>query len=110
MTSELAKGIAHEREEHEQTLEKLAEGEITVPEATEQISLEHITEDPHYYEHLEAIEYQINQHIDGHPEKQEQSNVGYINPSILQNEHCGNCGWYRNDICYIVKGIISEKS
>ena len=110
MTSELAKGITHEREEHEKTLEKLAEGEITVPEATEQISQEHITEDPHYYEHLEAIEDQINQHIDGKPEKQDQTNVGYNNPSTLQNEHCGNCGWYRNDICYIVKGIISEKA
>jgi hypothetical protein len=52
---ELAKGSVHE-EEHRETLEKVASGEISVDEAITQTAKTHIVDDPNYYEKLEEME------------------------------------------------------
>lgn len=53
--SELQKGIEVEQE-HKDTLEGVAAGEITVPEAIKETAEEHIKENPNYYDELEKIE------------------------------------------------------
>ena len=53
--TELEKGIEVEQE-HTETFEKLAEGEISVKEAVVETAKEHIDENPEYYEKLETIE------------------------------------------------------
>jgi len=52
---ELKKGIEVEQE-HKDTLEGVAAGEITVPQAIEETAKTHIEENPKYYDELEKIE------------------------------------------------------
>lgn len=52
---ELEKGIKVE-EEHKETLEKLAKGEIGVEEGIKEVAKAHLDEDPAYYKKLEEIE------------------------------------------------------
>lgn len=54
-TEELKKGIEVEQE-HKDTLEEVAAGEITVPQAIEETAKTHIEENPKYYDELEKIE------------------------------------------------------
>lgn len=54
-TKELQKGIKVEQE-HKDTLEGVATGEITVPQAIEETAKTHIEENPKYYDELEKIE------------------------------------------------------
>ena len=51
----LKKGIKVE-EEHRDTVEKLAKGEITAEEGVKEIAKAHLAEDPKYYEKLEEVE------------------------------------------------------
>jgi hypothetical protein len=53
--SEIQKGIEVEQE-HKETLDKVAAGEITVPQAIEETAKTHIEENPKYYDELEKIE------------------------------------------------------
>lgn len=53
--SQLEKGIEVEQE-HKETLEKVANKEITVEEAIKATAEDHINEDPKYYDKLEEIE------------------------------------------------------
>jgi hypothetical protein len=52
---EMIKGIKVE-EEHRDTVEKLAKGEITAEEGVKEIASSHLAEDPAYYDKLEEVE------------------------------------------------------
>lgn len=52
---ELNKGVEVEQE-HKDTLEEVAAGVITVPQAIEETAETHIDENPNYYENLEKVE------------------------------------------------------
>lgn len=59
MERELEKGIAVEQE-HKDTLEKVAAGDITPEQAIVETAQEHIAENPKYYDELEKIEKKDN--------------------------------------------------
>ena len=47
--------------------------------------------------------------VDGEPEKQLMTDVKYVDQTPMENEKCGNCGWFNkfNNQCGIVKGQIN---
>ena len=50
----------------------------------------------------------LNEDVDGSPEKQEKNDVEYTDKTVMQNEHCGNCGWFNENKCGMIKGIIDS--
>ena len=53
------------------------------------------------------VEKVINERtIDGVPEKQYKDDVDYVDITSSKKEKCSTCGWYENERCGMVKGII----
>lgn len=61
--SNLQKGIKVEQE-HRDTLEQIADGNLSVDEAIEQTAKDHIAEDPNYYDKLEQMEQNQTEEFD----------------------------------------------
>jgi len=65
------------------------------------------------YEHIETLDEfeKILEDVDGQPEKQSKINVKYTDQTLLHNEKCSNCGWFKNDYygqCGIVEGQVNQ--
>lgn len=101
--SQTKKGISIEQE-HKETLEKVASGEISVEEAIKETAVEHIKENPNYYDELEKIEKPITyintknfdciekgqydfSKVDIMNRDKENDTIIYVNPKEINEKH-----------------------
>lgn len=101
--TQLQKGIEIEQE-HKETIEKVQSGEISVEEAIKETAVEHIKENPNYYDELEKIEKPITfintknfdciekgqydfSKVDIINRDKENGTIIYVNPKSINEKH-----------------------